>query len=58
MSGQGESLASVTPDNIRIPHKNKIKKTPDTSIMIKEHILDIVNPKKRAKEFNVTDVEK
>ena len=30
--------ASVTPDNLRIPHKNKRKETPDTSVIRKEPI--------------------
>ena len=49
-------LASVTPDHIHIPYKNKIKKTPDTSVMIKERILDTVDPRKRVKEDTVTAV--
>ena len=30
-SGQGYDLAGITPDNLRIPRKNKRNKTPDTS---------------------------
>ena len=57
MSGQGKSLASLTPNNISIPCKNKIKKNPDTSVIRKEPIGDIFNPRKMAKEDNVTYVE-
>ena len=38
LSGQGDYLAGITPDTLRIPRKNKRKKTPDTSIIIKEPI--------------------
>ena len=36
LSGKVESLSSETPDTLRIPRKNKIKKTPDTSIIRKK----------------------
>ena len=58
MSGQRESLASVTPDNIFIPSKNKINKTLDTSFIRKKPIGDTVNPREREKQDTVTDVEK
>ena len=58
MSGQGKSLSSVSPDILRIPRKNKRKKTPDTLIMIKKTIKEPVNPSKRAKRNTLTDVEK
>ena len=38
MSVHGEILSSVTPDQQRIPRKNKIKKNSDTSITGKESI--------------------
>ena len=57
-SGQVDDLASVTPDNISIPCKNKRKKTPDTSFIRKEPIVYTFNPRKRVKEDAVTDVEK
>ena len=57
MSRWRESLASVTPDQQRIPRKNKIKKTPDSSFIIKEHIGDKVNPRKISKEDTATNVE-
>ena len=47
--GQGESLSSETPDNLRIPRKNKRKKTPGTPIIRKQPIQEPVNPRKRAK---------
>ena len=34
-SGQGDDLASITPDHLHISRKNKIKKTPDTLVIIK-----------------------
>ena len=49
LSGQGESLSSATPDNLRIPRKNKGKKTPENSVIRKEPILYKANPRKRAK---------
>ena len=58
LSGQGESLTSVTPDNICIPSNNKINKNPDTPVIRKERIGDTVNPRTRAKWDTVTDVEK
>ena len=35
LTGQGEIVSSKTPDTLCIPHKNKRKKYPDTSIPIK-----------------------
>ena len=58
MSGQGDDLESVTPDNLCIPRKNKRKKNTDTSIIRKKPIQEPVNPRKKAKENNLTDVEK
>ena len=49
LSGHGESLSSVTPDQQRIPRKNKIKKISDTLIIRKEPIQEPFNPKKMAK---------
>ena len=49
MSGNGESLSSVTPDKQRIPRKNKIKKTSDTSIKGKESIQEPDNSSGRVK---------
>ena len=34
-SGQGDDLAGITPDNLCIPSKNKINKTPDTLVIRK-----------------------
>ena len=45
--GHGIFLASVTPDQQHIPRNNKIKKAPDTSVIIKEPIGDTFNYKKR-----------
>ena len=45
-SGQEESLSSAKPDNISTTRMNKINKTPDTSVIIKEHIGDTFNPRK------------
>ena len=58
LSGQGESLASVTPYQQRITRNNKRKETPYTSVIRKEPIRDTVNPRKISKEGTVTDVEK
>ena len=55
-SGYGESLSSVTSDTIRIPCNNKVKTTPDTSIIIKQLIKKPLNPRKMAKEITLTDV--
>ena len=41
-------LASVTLYILCIPYKNKIKKTPDTSVIRKEPIGELVNPRKKA----------
>ena len=57
-SRQGESLASVTPDNIRIPRNNERNKTPDSSFIRKEHIGDTVSPRKISQEDIVTDIGK
>ena len=38
VSGHGESLSSLTPDQQRITRKNKINKTSDTLIVTKETI--------------------
>ena len=57
MSGHGESVSIVTPDKQRIPRNNKRKKTTDTLITGKESIREIENPKKRAKQDIITDVE-
>ena len=35
LSRQGEYLAGITPDNLRIPRKNKRSKTPDTLVIRK-----------------------
>ena len=58
MSRQGESLASVTLDQIRIPQNNKRNKTPACSVQRKEPIRDTVNPRKISQEDNVADSEK
>ena len=44
LSGQGDYLAGITPDIIRIPHKNKRQKTPGTSIIRKEPIRGTSQP--------------
>ena len=49
-SEQGESLSSLSPDLLRIPHKNKGKKALYTSIISKQPIQEPVNPRKREKE--------
>ena len=56
-SGHGESLSIVTPDTLGTPRKNKRKKTSDTSIIIKQPIKEPANPRKRAEEITLTDVE-
>ena len=58
MSGQGESVSSKTPDIICTHRKNNKKKTPETLIIRKQHIQEPVDPRKRLKENNLTDVEK
>ena len=58
MSGHGEILSSVTPDQKHILRKNKVKKTSDTLIMRKDPIQELVNPWKREREDNIPDVEK
>ena len=45
----GDYLAGITPDILGIPLKNKGKKTPDTSIIIKQPIQEQVNPRKSEK---------
>ena len=52
LSRQGESCSSVTPDQQFITCNNKIKKTPDISVIIKEPIGDTVKPIKIPKEGN------
>ena len=49
LSGLGESLSSETPYTLRISCKNKIKKTPDTSIIRKNPIKEPFNPREMAK---------
>ena len=56
MYGQGDDLAGITPDNLRITHNNKRKKTPYTLIIRTEPIQEPVNPRKRSKEDTITDV--
>ena len=58
LSGQGESLSSVTSDTLPIPRKNKRNETPDISIIRKETIQEPFNTRKKAKENTLTDVEK
>ena len=58
MSRHIEILSSVTSDQQRIPRKNKINKTSDTSVIRKEPIQEPVNPKKRAKDDTITNIEK
>ena len=58
MSGYGESLSSVTPDILRVNCKNKRKKTSDTLFTGKETIQEPFNPRKKAKEITLTDIEK
>ena len=58
MSGQGDSVSSVSPDILRIPCRNKRRKNSDTSIIRKKPIKEPVNPRKRAKENTLTDEEK
>ena len=58
MSGHGASVSGESPDKQRIPRKNKIRRTLDTSIKGKEIIQVPDNPSKSAKEDNIPDVEK
>ena len=58
LSGQGEILASVTPDQICIPRKIKWNKTTDSLVIRKEPIRVTVNPRKLSQEDTVTNVEK
>ena len=51
LSGQGKSLSSETPDNIRITLKNKRKKTENTLIIIKQPIQWPFNPRKNSKKY-------
>ena len=46
LSGNGENLSSITPDQQRIPRKNKIKKPSYTFITRKKIIQEPVNPSK------------
>ena len=57
LSGQGKSLSSETTETLCIHQNNKRKKTPDTQNFRKHHIQEQVNPRKRAKENTLTDVE-
>ena len=57
MSGNGESVSSVTPDKQRIPCNNKRKKTSDNLIKGKEIIQVPYNPSEREKEDIIPDVE-
>ena len=56
MSRQGETLVIVTPNQQRIPRKNKGKKTPDSLVIKRELIGDTVNSIKISKEDTVTDL--
>ena len=58
MSGQGESLASVTPDQQRITIKNNRKKTPSSYVLRKEPIGYTVSSRKISQEDTVIDEEK
>ena len=49
LSGHIESVSSVIPDQQCITSKNKINKTSDTLIMIKETIQEPINPSKGKK---------
>ena len=55
--GYRESLSSVTPDQERIPHRNKWKKTSDILIAWEKHFKEPVNPNKWAQEETIPDVE-
>ena len=46
---QGDDLASIIPDNLCITHKNKRRKTSDTSVIRKHYIQEPVNPRKSSK---------
>ena len=56
LSGQGEILASVTPDQISIPRKIKWNKTTYSLVIRKEPIRFTVNPIKLSQEDTVTNV--
>ena len=58
LSGQGESLSSVTPDQKLISRNNERKKTPSSYVLRKEPIGDTVNPRKISQEDTVIDQEK
>ena len=58
LSGQGESLSSVSPYIICNTRKTKRKKTPNTLMIRKQPIQEPVNPKKREKHDTITDVKK
>ena len=49
LSGHGKSLSSATLDILCIYRKNKRKKTPDNSIIRKQHIKEPFNPRNREK---------
>ena len=52
LSGLGASLASITPDQKRIPRKNKINDSPAVSILRKGPIPETVNPRKTSQGFS------
>ena len=54
---QVEILSSETPDTICITRRNKRKKNAGTYVDRKQPIQELVNPKKRAKENTLTDLE-
>ena len=58
MSGHGASVPKESPDKQRIPRKNKINNTLDTSIKGKESIQETWNPSKMEKEDSIPDIEK
>ena len=58
MSGQGESLSSVTPYQPNIPCNNKIKKTTASSVLRKEPMEDTINPRKISQKDTAIDAEK
>ena len=58
MSGQGESLSSVTPDQELIPSQEWKKRTPASLVLRKELILDTFNPRKISQEDTIIDLEK
>ena len=54
----GEILSVVASDQQRIPCKNKREKSSDALVFTKETIQEPFDPRKRAKEDTITDVEK